>query len=78
MKPAQFVAVADAQWRAFCAKTKRSPFQNLQFAENWRDSASYEGTERFMDYEEFMKNELRAHFATIAAWERLPSPRKTS
>eukprot|EP01083_Nonionella_stella_P174301 603848_1 len=64
MKSPQFVNAADYCWKEYCHKTKKSHAANMNLDSNWRDS----NIDKYMDYEEFMKNELREHMSVIVQW----------
>merc|ERR1719474_2238468 len=68
MKPAQFVRAADWGWKRHCKKRKGSHAVNERLDANWRDDHCE--SDRFCDYQEFMRRELREYFGAITVWNR--------
>lgn len=66
MNTSQFLTITDKCWKEYCAKNKKSYSQNIKLDENWRDNQ--QNIDRFMDYEEFIKNELRQYLNIIILW----------
>ena len=66
MNTKQFVNISDKCWKAYCLKSKKNYQHNVNLNENWRDNNVFD--DKYMDYQEFMRNELRSYMDLIVQW----------